>query len=137
MWDNLKPNAMEAVTMNANFNGEVWTIPTSRPFTADELFELMTDKGNFGGVKPELKKVLGMKTINLPGAGGFYNAVGVTKKSISISQFKSTGKGLLKSMAIDTLTDGWGSLLNIEGGSNAPVMKAIAEEIERLVTENA
>ncbi len=122
--------------MKANFNGEVWTIPTPRPYKADELYELITTKGNFGGVQPELKKVLGMKTINFPGAGGFYNAVGVTKKSISISQFKESGKGLLKSFAIDAVTDGFGSLLNIEGGSNAPVMKAIAEEIERLVDEN-
>lgn len=122
--------------MKANFNGEVWTIPTPRPYTADELLELINTKGNFSGAKAEMKKFLGVKTINFPGAGGFYNAIGVSKKSISISQFKDSTKGILKSVAIDALTDGFGSLLNIEGGTNAPVMKAIAEEIERLVEEN-
>lgn len=121
--------------MKANFNGEAWTISTSRAFTVDEVLELMKSKGNFGGIEIEMKKTLGIKLINLAGAGGYYNSIQVSKQ-ITISQFKSSKLGVLKSLAIDAVTDGIGSLLNIEGGQNAPVLQAIAEEVERLVNEN-
>ncbi len=119
--------ALSVLTMNRDkdFN-------SLNQYTTDELFQLLKTQGQFPFGGPELKKALGFKNIVFPGEGGFCNLVSISKNTITMAQQKKKGTGLFKSLAIDAVTDGTGSLFNIEGHGNAGLMQSIAMEIERL-----
>lgn len=119
--------------MKTDITGQIFYVDSKKPYKTDELYKLILEQGNWGEAKPQLKKSWGFTNIVFPGMGGFENLVSASKTKISIMQQKASGGGILKSLALDAVTDGFGSLLNMEGGSNADIMKAIAAEIERIV----
>lgn len=114
--------------------GQTIVITAKESYTRDELFTLLKEKldPKFGA--PELKKILGIEYIAYPGADGFDNLVSVRKNRITMSQVKSTAKGMAGSAALNVVTDGWSNILNLEGKANAAVMKELAEGIELLTT---
>lgn len=114
--------------------GQTITIEAAKAYTVDELYQVLTEQGQFEVGKPELKKRMGFTNIEFPGAGGFVNQVSVSKQKITMGQQKASKGGLLKSFGIDAMTDGLGSLFNAEGRDNAAIMQAIAKEIERIVS---
>lgn len=102
-------------------------------YTPDELLALFQEQGNFPSGAPALRKILGTSSIDFPGEGGLTNMVTVKKNKIHIYQGKTTAKEIGKTMVLDSLTNNWNSLLNMEGKGNEAVMDAIGREIERLV----
>jgi phosphotransferase system HPr-like phosphotransfer protein len=102
-------------------------------YTPEELIELFQTQGNFPTGAPNMRKVIGISSIDFPGEGGFTNMVTVRKNKINISQGKTSAKQIGKTMALDMLTSNWNTLLNAEGKKNEAIMDAIGQEIERLV----
>ncbi len=119
--------------MKVSNMGQTITIEAKKNYTTDELFELCKAEGNWGGAELQMKKFLGFKSIVFPGAKGWDNLVSCSKSTITMAQQKSSGAGILKSLLIDSVTDGLGGIFNVEGRSNAQIMEDIAKEIERLV----
>ena len=123
--------------------GQSVVIQCTCKYSLDELFEIMRSGGieeKFGPI--ELKKGFLDKNILVPGLKGFTNEVSTSGKGIVIMQQKrkSLGKATLLNVAtfgiagkIDDIK-GASHLLGLGGAKdNKEVMKALTEEIEKLV----
>jgi hypothetical protein len=123
--------------------GQACSIKTKRHYDIDELFEIMRNgkiEEKFGPI--ERVNDLMSKLILVQGLKGFTNEVSTSGKGIIITQAKRTG--LLKETLINVATlgvagkvkdiKGWAHMVGLDGAKdNKEVMKALAEEIEKLV----
>ena len=83
----------------------------------------------------ETRKVIIMgEVIVVPGVDGYENYIYPKKKKIMISQIQTSVKNRLGTFALDTVTDGWSTLLGTKGiKGNQSVMEKIAETLEKIV----
>ncbi|MDR0302166.1 MAG: hypothetical protein LBI04_07650 [Treponema sp.] len=120
--------------------GQAVLIETKRKYSIEELLEIMRN-GNleekFGPIELKKKMIRG-KFIVVQGLNKFTNEVVSVKKTIQVTQTKKEGVAM---SLIHHVTEG--ALANVQaigrmaglGGAkdNKEVMKALAEEIEKLV----
>jgi hypothetical protein len=111
-------------------------INAKQEYTRDSLLALLKENlgEEFDPLEARDKVIMNGDIIVAGGVDGYENYIVPKKKKIRISQLQTSTKNSVATLALDTATSGWSTLIGTKGiKGNQAVMLKLAEAIEKIV----
>lgn len=103
-------------------------IIAKKDYTLEEIMEILKKDATLPA-EPYEHKILGRKSIQIPATAAHVVDISVKKDKITVQEAPKPSIG---NFAVDTLTDGWSSMIGRGVTSIDEIVKAVAAEVERI-----
>lgn len=107
---------------------------TTHKLTYEELYEVMKE-GTYPCGEPFLTGKGIMHCIQFPAVDKYLLQVSITGKTITVAKINNGIGGFAKEAMLDSVTDGWFSMLNKENVDLNQMTEVVTAEISRLLEE--